>query len=137
MTSRANFADADTGIPDLVRQLTADSSHLIGNEVRLAKLEAREALHSGARGAIWLAVAFGATVLALTALTVLLTVALGRLTGNMWAGALIAGVVDLAAGALFLRHGLAIYREPESYTLGETRAEAAETTRWVRGQITS
>ncbi|MHB1224799.1 MAG: phage holin family protein [Gemmatimonadaceae bacterium] len=137
MTSRANFADADAGIPDLVRRLTADSSHLIGHEVRLAKLEAREALRSGARGAIWLAIAFGAMVLALTALTVLLTVALGRLTGNMWAGALITGAVELVAGGLFLRRGLAIYREPDSYTLGETRAEAAETTRWVREQITS
>ena len=137
MTSRANFADADSGIPDLVRRLTADSSHLIGNEVRLAKLEAHEALHSGARGAIWLAIAFGAAVLALAALTVLLTVALGRLTGAMWAGALITGVVELVAGGLFLRHGLAVYREPDSYTLGETRAEAAETTRWARDQVTS
>lgn len=137
MTSRVRIDDADVGIPDLVRSLTTDSRRLIGDEVRLARLEARESLRSGARGALWLAVAFGAVVIALTAFTVLLTVAVGRLTGNMWAGALITGALEVVAGALALGRGVALYREPGSYTLGETRAEVARTTRWARRQMSS
>lgn len=138
MTSRArSIADTDVGIPDLVRSLTADSTRLIGDEVLLARFEVREAVRSSARGATWLAVAFGAAVVALSAFTVLLTVVLGRLAGSLWAGALITGAVELAVGAIVLRHGLALYQEPESYTLGETRAEIAETTRWVREEVTS
>lgn len=133
MASRqVTFTDNDTGVRDLVRRLTDDSRRLVTDEVRLAKLELNEGMRTGARGAMWLAVAFGATVVALTALTVLLSTALGRLLGNYWAGTMLTGALELVAGWLFLRHGLAMYREPASLTLAETRTELAETARWIR-----
>ena len=130
-TRSMGHADGDSGVADLVRRLTDDSKRLVGDEIRLAKLEVREGLHTSARGAMWLAVAFGAAVVALTALTVLSSVLLGRLFGNLWAGTLVTGVLELAAGFLLLRHGLALYAKP-SYTLEETRASLAETARWVK-----
>lgn len=135
MSSSGTIADVDAAIPDLVRSLRADSSRLVAGELKLARLEAHEAVRSGTRGAVWLAIAFGAVVVALAALTVLLTAVAGRLTGQMWAGALIAGAIDLAAGALFLRHGVALFREPDSYTLQKTRAEFGQTTRWAREEL--
>ena len=124
--------NGDTGIGDLVGRLTDDSKRLVSNEVHLAKLELRQSVHAGARGAIWLAVAGGAAVVALVAFTVLLSVVLGRLLGNLWAGTLVTGALELLVGFLALRHGLALYRAPESYTLGETRASLADTARWAR-----
>lgn len=123
--------DPDVGIPDLVRRLTDDSRRLVGDEVRLAKLEIQESLHTGTRGMMWLAAAFGAGVVALVALTVLLAVVGARLLGNWWAGALATGVVEVALGGLLLKHGLALYRRAP-YSLPETRAAVADTARWIR-----
>lgn len=124
--------NGDAGIGDLVHRLTDDSKRLVANEVSLAKLELRQSVRMGARGAMWLAMAFGAAVVVLVAVTVLLSVVLGRLLGNLWAGTLLTGVLELAVGFLALRRGLALYREPSSYTLGETRASLADTARWAR-----
>lgn len=124
--------NGDAGIGDLVHRLTDDSKRLVANEVHLAKLELRQSVRTGARGALWLAVAFGAAVVVLVALTVLLAVVLGRLLGNLWAGTLVTGVLELAVGFLCLRRGLAHYHEPSSFTLGETRRSIAETARWAR-----
>ncbi len=133
MASRQmTFADTDPGVRDLVRRLTDDSKRLVANEARLAKLELHEGMRTGARGAMWLAVAFGAAVVALTALTVLLSTGLGRLLGNYWAGTMLTGAIELLVGWLLVRRGLATYREPESLSLGETRSELAETARWIR-----
>jgi len=124
-------AEQEPGLADLVRRLSDDSRRLVGDEVRLARLEVGEGMHSATRGALWLGVAFGAAVVALTAITVLLSVLLGRLLGNLWAGTLLTGALELLAGWLLLRRGLALYREP-SYTLEETRTELARTARWVK-----
>ena len=129
---RTRETNGDAGIGDLVHRLTDDSKRLVANEVSLAKLELRESVRTGARGAMWLGIAFGAAVVVLVAVTVLLAVLLGRLLGNLWAGTLATGLLELGIGFLALRHGLARYREPSSYTLGETRASLADTARWAR-----
>ena len=54
------MTDPDTGIPDLIRRLTDDSKRLVTDEVQLAKLESKETLHRVSRGALWMALAFGA-----------------------------------------------------------------------------
>ena len=123
--------DPDVGIPDLVRRLTDDSRRLVGDEVRLAKLEVQESMRTATRGVMWLAAAGGAGVVALVALTVCLAAVAARLLGNWWAGAMVVGAVELVVGFLLLRRGLGLYREP-AYTLPETRAAAADTARWAR-----
>ena len=122
----------DTGIPDLVRRLTDDSRRLAADELRLAKLEVHQSVHMGVRGAMWLAIALGVSIVALVALTVLLVSLSGAFGGaNFWAGALIVGALELLAGWLLLRSGLSGLKESE-LSLPESRASLADTASWVR-----
>jgi uncharacterized membrane protein YqjE len=131
VTARPILSDPDTGIPDLIRRLTDDSKRLVTDEVQLARLEARESMHRATRGALWLGLAFGVAVIMLVALTVFVATLIGRLiSGHMWVGAIITGLVELAVGAWLLRRGLSTYAEP-SYSLEETRSSLSDTTHWA------
>lgn len=123
--------DPDAGIPDLIRRLADDSKRLALDEVRLAKLEVRDNVHSGARGTVRLAVAFGAGVVAMVALTIGLSALLGRLLGNYWAGTLIVAVLELGGAFVLITRGVKKMAEP-SYTFPESRAALRETAQWVR-----
>lgn len=123
--------DPNVTLGDLVGRLADDGKRLIGDEIRLAKLEIGEGIRTGGRGMMWLALAFGIGIVALVALTVFLTAAIGRLAnGNTWAGALITAVLELAVGAWLVMRGLTAFRTP-SYTLGESREELRKTTDWL------
>lgn len=131
MTARPVIVDPDVGITDLIRRLTADSKRLVTDEVQLARIEAKDSLHRATRGVLWMALAFGALVVMLVALTLLLTSLLGRLMNDhMWFGAIVTGVIELALGAWLLKRGLSVYAEP-SYTLEQTRASLADTAHWT------
>ena len=130
MTARPIVTDPDTGIPDLIRRLSDDSKRLVTDEVQLAKLETKESLHRATRGVLWMALAFGAGVVMLVALTILLATLLGRLdNGHMWFGALVTGLVELGLGGWLIKRGLTRYKEP-SYTLVETRESLKDTAHW-------
>ncbi len=123
--------DPDVGIPDLIRQLTDDSKRLVGDEVRLAKLEMKENLRVAARGSLQLAIAFGVGVVALTAATIFLSALIGRAIGqNYWLGALVTGALELGLAFVLIRKGTRHFGEP-SYTLEQTRAELGNTAGWV------
>jgi uncharacterized membrane protein YqjE len=125
--------DPDVGIPDLIRRLTDDSKRLANDEVRLAKLEIGESIHTGARGTLRLAIAFGAGVVAATALTIALATIIGRLVdGNYWVGALVVGVVELALAYWLIRSGLKELGKP-SYSFEETREALKGTRDTLRG----
>ena len=131
MTARPIVSDPDTGIPDLIRRLTDDSKRLVTDEVQLAKLETKESLHRAGRGALWMVLAFGAGVIALVALTILLATLIGQLDrGHMWFGALITGIVELGLGAYLVKRGITAYGS-SSYTLAETRGAITDTARWT------
>jgi uncharacterized membrane protein YqjE len=124
-------SDPDTGIPDLIRRLTDDSKRLMTDEVQLAKIEARDSMRRAAKGALWMGLAFGAGVVMLVALTILVATLIGRLdNGHMWLGALVTGVIELVLGVWLLRRGLATYGA-ESYTLAETRGALRDTAHWT------
>ncbi len=123
--------DPSAGIPDLVRQLTADTRQLANDEIRLAKLEMRESVKRTGRGAIWLGVAFGVGVVTMVALTLLLATLIGRLaSGHMWVGAVVTGLIELGLAAWLVIAGVKSFTGP-SYTLEATREELAETSRFV------
>jgi uncharacterized membrane protein YqjE len=123
--------DPDAGIPDLVRRLTDDSKRLAQDEVRLARLELRESLRDVTKGAVWLGVAFGAAVVALTAFTVFLSAGLGRLLGNYWAGTLVTAVLLLGGAAFAIKKGFGTIAEQE-LTLPETRESISETAQTLK-----
>jgi len=123
--------DPDTGIPDLIRRLTDDSKRLVTDEVQLAKLEAKDSLHRATRGALWLGLAFGVSIIMLVALTVFIATLIGRIANDhMWIGALVTGVIELGLGFWLLKRGLSTYTKP-SYTLEETRGSLADTKHWA------
>lgn len=131
MAAHATHIDPDTTVTDLVGQLAKDSKRLVNDEILLAKLEVKESVRSGARGALWLSMAFGIGVIALVALTIALVSLFGRLAdGNYWAGALITGFIELGIGAWLALRGVRRFGEP-SYTLEESREELKETAAWV------
>jgi len=121
--------DPDAGIPELIRRLSDDSKRLVSDEVRLAKLEARESVHRGGRGAMWLGVAFGTFVVMLVALTLAMATLIGRgASGHMWLGAIITGALELAAGFIVIKRGRRAFAAP-SYSLEQTR----ETLQAIKG----
>ena len=123
--------DPDIGIPDLIHRLADDSKRLVADEVRLAKLELGENIHAGARGALWMTLAFGTGVVGLVALTLLVATLIGRaVNGHMWVGAIVVGVLELVAAAVLIRKGVAAFGRP-SYSLEETRESLKDTTAWV------
>jgi hypothetical protein len=114
--------DPDVGIPDLISRLGDDSKRLLSDEVRLAKLELKDNLKQGAKGAMWLGIAFGVGIVGMVAFTIFIATLIGRLVdGHMWLGALVAAVLDLVLGIVMIKKGIAAYAAP-SYTMKETRA---------------
>ena len=131
MAAHAVHVDPDTGITELVGQLASDSKRLVRDEILLGKLEVKENIRTGARGVLWLSMAFGIAVIALVALTITSVTLIGRLAdGNYWVGALVTGVIEVGVGAFLLLRGVRRFGEP-SYTLGESREEIRETAAWV------
>ena len=123
--------DPDVGIPDLIHRLTDDSKRLLNNEVRLAKLELRDAVHQAGRGAMWLGVGFGVGVVALVAFTLFLVTLIGRIAaGHVWIGAVVTGVLELGVALTLFRRGKRAFTEP-SYTLPETRQALTGTVNWA------
>jgi uncharacterized membrane protein YqjE len=126
--------DPDAGIPDLIRRLTDDSKRLASDEVRLAKLELGQNIHTGARGALWLSLAFGVGVVTLVALTIGLIAAIGHWDrGHMWAGALVVGVLELGLAGLLIKRGIGDFAKP-SYTFAATRETVRETRAWAAAE---
>jgi len=114
--------DPDKGINDLVRQLGDDSKRLLSDEVRLAKLEAADSLHRGARGALWLGLSFGIAVVALVAFTLFFATLFGRIAnGHYWVGALLTAAIEIAGGLWLVQRGLAAFKRAP-YSLPDTRA---------------
>jgi uncharacterized membrane protein YqjE len=131
VTARPIISDPETGIPDLIRRLTDDSKRLVTDEVSLAKIEARESVRRATKGAVWMALALGVSVVMLVALTVFVSTLIGRIAnGHMWVGALITGVLELAIGFWLLKRGIATYAEP-SYSLEQTRHALKDTAHWA------
>jgi hypothetical protein len=131
VTARSITSDPDTGIPDLIRNLTQDSKRLVADEVRLAKIEAKESLHRATRGVLWMALAFGASVVMFAALTIFVATFIGRMAnGHMWLGALVTGVVEIGGGVYLVKRGIAAMAVP-SYTLEESRGALVDTANWA------
>ncbi len=114
--------DPDNGVTDLISQLTDDSKRLLGDEVKLAKLETAESVHLAGRGALWLGLAFGVAVVMLVAFTLFFATLIGRVaSGHYWVGAVITAVLEIALGAWLVRRGLRDFGKAP-YSMPETRA---------------
>ena len=126
--------DPDVGIPDLIRRLTDDSKRLASDEVRLAKMELADSIHSVSRGTLWVALAFGAGVVATAALTVFVAALIGRMANfNYWVGAVVTGLLELGLAYFLIKRGVKAFSRP-SYTFEATRESLKDTSQWVAAQ---
>lgn len=134
MTARAQQVpiDPDVAIPSLVRSLADDSKRLLGDEVRLAKLETKESITAASRGLLWMALAFGVGVVMLVALTLMLATLIGDIaSGHMWVGAIVTGLLELAVAAWLVKKGIGAFAT-DAYTLPETRDTTKDLAAWAR-----
>jgi uncharacterized membrane protein YqjE len=93
----------DGSIGDLLKQLTADASLLVQQEVALAKEEARESLKTAGRAAVGFAVAAVLALAGVMALSAFLVVVLAEVTDSWWVATLGVGVLLLAAAGLLVQ----------------------------------
>jgi hypothetical protein len=114
--------DPDKGVTDLVRQLSDDTKRLLGDEVRLAKLETSESLHVAGKGALWVGLAFGIGVVMLVAFTLFFATLFGRIAnGHYWVGAFLTAAIEIAGGLWLVQRGLGAFKAAP-YSMPETRS---------------
>ena len=131
-TSNRVPIDPDAAIPDLVKSLADDGKRLLGDEVRLAKLEMKDSVREASRGVMWLALAFGVSVVMLVALTLMLATLIGDLaSGHMWVGALVTGILELVVAGLLIRKGVGAFAT-DAYSLPATRETTRGLASWAR-----
>lgn len=124
--------DPNVAIPTLVRSLADDSKRLLGDEVRLAKLEVKESVKQASRGVLWMALAFGIGVVTLVALTLMLATLIGDLaSGHMWVGAIVTGILELAVAGWLVKKGIGAFAT-DAYSLPATRDTAKDLATWAK-----
>ena len=117
----------DQSVGDLLRQLTTDSSHLVKQEINLAKVELKETGTRLGQAGAKLGIAVGVAIPGLLALTAFLIIGLGDLMNeNYWLSALIVGLAFLGIAAGLAKRARAALSEgigvPE--TVGTLREDA-------------
>jgi hypothetical protein len=130
---RAAAADTPASLVDLVRQLAEDSRRLAGGEIQLAKLEMTDKVHVTSKGATLYGIAFGAGVVALSALTLAVVAALTLAVGKVWIAALITGAVEILVGFLVVRGGTHTF-STLSHAVPQAGKEILGTTRRITGR---
>ncbi|MDQ3949797.1 MAG: YihY/virulence factor BrkB family protein, partial [Gemmatimonadota bacterium] len=98
---------AQQSIGELFKRLSGDATHLIQQEVTLAKTELRQAGATLTRDAAKIGIAVGLALPGVFALTAFLVIGLGDLLNNYWVAALIVGVLFLAIGGFLVNRAVA------------------------------
>lgn len=133
----------DESVKELFRQLTTDSSHLVRQEIKLAKTELKETGSRLGQAGAKLGIAIGVAIPGLLALTAFLIVGLGDLMNeNYWLSALIVGLAFLGIAAVLVKRAKATLKEgvgvPETAgTLREDAQWAKEEAREFKRQFTA
>jgi membrane protein len=133
----------DQSVGELFRQLTTDSSHLIRQEINLAKTELKETGRTVGQAGAKLGMAVGVALPGVLALTAFLIVGLGDLMNeNYWLSALIVGIALLGIAATLAKRAKATLKEgvgiPETAgTLREDAQWAKEEAREFKRQFTA
>lgn len=125
--------DGDASVGELFGQLSRDGSHLLRQEIALARVELRESVAQLARGAGKLGVAAGLAIPGLLAFTAFLVIGIGDWIENYWASALIVSVVFLALAAWQARSGLSQIRA-QSLAPRETIGTLREDADWAKDE---
>ena len=126
-------AEPEPSLGELFRELATESSTLIRQEIKLAKMELTQAATRAALDATWLSVWTVVALLGGLALTAAAVIGLGILIGSYWLSALIIG------GVLVLLGGLAAWGYFKKltkidYSLQTTRETLQSDARWAQDE---
>lgn len=122
----------DQSVGELFRQLTTDSSHLIRQEINLAKTELKETGTRLGQAGAKLGIAIGVAISGLLALTAFLVIGLGDLmNGNYWLSALIVGIAFIGTAAALAKRAKALISE-RPIGVPETAGTLREDAQWAK-----
>lgn len=121
-------------VGELFKRLSADSTHLMRQEINLAKAELKESSARVGTAASRLGVAVGIAIPGLLALTAFLVIGLGDLIDNYWASALIVAVVLLVTAAVMAKRAIANLKEG-SIGIPETAGTLREDAQWAKQEV--
>jgi membrane protein len=125
------FESDGASVGELFRQLSTDASHLMRQEINLARAELRESAGQVARGASRIGMAAGLALSGLMAFTAFLVIAIGDWIGNYWAGALLVSLVMLGIAGILAKRGIAEFRKG-SLVPQETAGTLREDMEWAK-----
>lgn len=126
----------DRPLGDLLKELTADVSALVRQEIALARTEMTEKARLYARASVMMAVAAILGLFALGALTACIILAID-LALPAWLAALIVGGVYLIVAGIFILVGLARLRRAGKPVPEQTIQTIKEDVSWARQQARS
>jgi uncharacterized membrane protein YqjE len=124
----------DFSIGELLRQMSDDASHLVQQEMALARGEMRDALDSVRKAATGFALAALVALPGLMALTAFLVVVLANATGSWAIATLVVGVALLAMAGLMVQRGRSALAS-RNVTLPETRGSLATDAEWGKREL--
>ena len=124
----------DASIGELFRHITSDASHLVRQEVHLAKAELKESVGRVRAMATGVAVAAALAIPGALALTAFLVIGLGALIGSYWASALIIGIVLMTAAVVVGRRALSNVTDGK-VGLPRTITSLAEDATWGKEEL--
>ena len=96
----------DASLGELFKQLSGDSTHLLQQEIQLAKTELQETASRAAGASRKLGIAAGLALPGILAITAALIIVLGILIHSYWGSALILGAVILLVAAVLLKRAI-------------------------------
>lgn len=127
-------AAENASVGELFKQLSSDSSHLLRQEINLAKAELMESAGHMARGATKVGIAAGIAIPGLFAFGAFLIIGLGGLLNeNYWLSALIVSLAMLGAAALLAKQGIGEFGKA-SVVPEETMGTLREDARWAKDE---
>jgi uncharacterized membrane protein YqjE len=124
----------DYSIGELLRQMSNDASHLVQQEIALAKGEMHEALDSVRKAAVGFALAAIVALPGLMALTAFLVVVLANAIGSWAIATLVVGVALLVIAGLLAQRGRSALAS-RNVTLPETRESLATDAEWGKREL--
>ena len=120
-------------VGELFKRLSSDASHLVQQEINLARIELKETGIRMGQTAAKLGTAFGIAVAGMIALMAFVVIALGEILDNYWLSALIVALAFMAVAAFMARRAIAALKE-DPIGMPETAVTLREDAQWARNE---
>jgi uncharacterized membrane protein YqjE len=101
----------DASIGELFKQLSSDGSHLVQQEIRLAKTELQETAARAGRAAAKLGTAMVLALPGVMAITAALVIGLGIIINSYWVSALVVGAAILIVAGILSKRAMSAFRD--------------------------